>query len=212
MPSQIKLEETDALLVIDIQNDFCPGGALAIPKGDEVVTPANKMIDVFQTVVLSQDWHPAGHSSFASSHEDKQPLDMITMPYGEQVLWPDHCIQGSSGAEFHRDLDADKADLIIRKGCKSHIDSYSAFYENDQTTTTGLSGYLREKSIKRVFLLGLAAEYCVAFSALDGLKENFEAFVFEDAVRALGGEPYEQMLLTQNEAGVQFISTDDVAV
>ena len=210
MASVIKVEETDALLVIDIQNDFCPGGALEIPNGDRVVEPANRMIDTFSTVVLSQDWHPGGHKSFASSHDGRQPMEMVAMPYGEQVLWPDHCVQGSSGADFHAALNTHKADLIVRKGCKSHIDSYSAFFENDKTTTTGLSGYLKHRSIRRIFLLGLAAEYCVGFSALDGVKEGFEAFVFEDAVQSLGGDHYHTMKKTQHDAGIRFITTAEV--
>ncbi|MEP3279794.1 MAG: bifunctional nicotinamidase/pyrazinamidase [Stappiaceae bacterium] len=208
--SRIQITKADALIVIDIQNDFCPGGALAIPNGHEVVEPANRMMEKFQTVVLSQDWHPAGHQSFASSHEGKNPMDMIRMPYGDQILWPDHCIQGSPGAEFHADLNTDKANLIVRKGSKSEIDSYSAFFENDQTTTTGLSGYLTSKKIDRIFLLGLAAEFCVGFSALDGLKEGLKVCVFEDAIRSLGGDHYETMLKTQTDAGVQFITTADV--
>ena len=204
--------DSDALLVIDIQNDFCPGGALAVPNGDQVVTPANCMIEAFQTVVLSQDWHPAGHHSFASSHQGKDPFEVVTTAYGDQVLWPDHCIQGRRGAEFHPDLNTSAASLIIRKGCRSEADSYSAFFENDQKTTTGLSGYLREKSISRIFLLGLASEFCVAFSALDGLKEGFEVFVFEDAICALGGDSYEIMLKKQLETGVQFIETNKIEV
>ncbi|MCP4319702.1 MAG: bifunctional nicotinamidase/pyrazinamidase [Hyphomicrobiales bacterium] len=208
----IRIEETDALLVIDVQNDFCPGGALEVPNGDQVVGPANRMIDTFSTVVLSQDWHPGGHQSFASSHDGRTPMDMVAMPYGDQVLWPDHCVQGSSGADFHADLNTHKADLIVRKGCKSHIDSYSAFFENDRTTTTGLGGYLKHRGIRRIFLLGLAAEYCVGFSALDGLQEGFEVFVFEDAVQSLGGDHYHTMHKTQRDAGIRFITTTDIKI
>jgi nicotinamidase/pyrazinamidase len=210
MASRIKIDDSDALLVIDIQNDFCPGGALEIPDGHLVVEPANRMIEAFPTVVLSQDWHPGGHKSFASSHDGRQPMELVTMPYGEQVLWPDHCIQGSPGADFHAELNTHKADLIVRKGCKGHIDSYSAFFENDRTTTTGLSGYLKHRGIRRIFLAGLAAEFCVGFSALDGVQEGFEAFVFEDAVQALGGEHYEKMHKIQRDAGIRFITTSDV--
>ena len=210
MAGTIKIDDFDALRVIDIQNDFCPGGALEIPDGDRVVEPANRMIDAFSTVVLSQDWHPGGHKSFASSHSGRQPMDLVTMPYGDQVLWPDHCVQGSSGADFHAGLNTHKADLIVRKGCKSHIDSYSAFFENDRTTTTGLGGFLKQRGIRRIFLTGLAAEYCVGFSALDGVQEGFEAFVFEDAVQALGGEHFETMHRTQRDAGIRFITTGDV--
>ena len=210
MTNPIEISDSDALLVIDIQNDFCPGGALAIPDGHEVVALTNKMMELFGTVVLSQDWHPAGHQSFASFHDGKNPMDMITLPYGEQVLWPDHCIQGSHGAQFHAELDTDKADLIVRKGCKGHIDSYSAFFENDKTTTTGLSGYLSKKGINRVFLTGLASEFCVGFSALDAVAEGFDALVFEDAIRALGGDHYHMMLDKQRDAGVRFVKTADI--
>lgn len=210
MTETIRIEDTDALLVIDIQNDFCPGGALPIPQGDEVVAPANRMIGMFPTVVLSQDWHPGGHESFASSHKGREPMEVIKVAYGDQVLWPDHCIQGSSGAAFHGDLNTHEADLIVRKGCKRHIDSYSAFFENDRTTTTGLSGYLKHKGVKRIFLLGLAAEFCVGFSALDGIQEGFETYVFEDAVRSLGGDHYHEMHKTQRDSGVRFINTADI--
>ncbi len=202
--------ETDALLVIDVQNDFCPGGTLAVPNGDRVVEPANRMIDAFQTVVLRQDWHPAGHLSFASSHDGKNPFELTKMSYGDQVLWPDHCVQGFHGAEFHPDLNTNAASLILRKGCKPEIDSYSAFFENDRETTTGLTGYLKQKSVKRIFLLGLASEYCVAYSALDGVSEGFETYIFKDAISALGGEQYEIMLKKQRNAGVQFITTSNI--
>ncbi|WP_282095815.1 bifunctional nicotinamidase/pyrazinamidase [Epibacterium ulvae] len=155
-----------ALIVIDVQNDFCPGGALAVPEGDAIVEVINDRMASFETVVLTQDWHPAGHSSFATSHAGKQPLDSIDMPYGPQILWPDHCVQGSDGAAFHKDLRTD-GDLIIRKGFRAGIDSYSAFFENDQTTPTGLDGYLKSRGITDLTLVGLATDFCVAFSALD---------------------------------------------
>jgi nicotinamidase/pyrazinamidase len=178
-----------ALIVIDVQNDFCPGGALAVPKGDEVVRPINRLIQTFHHVVLTQDWHPKGHSSFASSHTGAAPFSNIAMPYGEQTLWPDHCVQGTPGAEFHRDLVWTKAELIIRKGFRGAIDSYSAFFENDRITPTGLGGYLSERGLRRLVMAGLATDFCVAYSALDAARLGFEVAVAMDACRAidLGG-------------------------
>jgi nicotinamidase/pyrazinamidase len=174
-----------ALIVIDVQNDFCPGGALAVPGGDEIVAPINALMDEFDAVVLTQDWHPAGHSSFASSHDGKAPFEMIDMPYGPQVLWPDHCVQGSDGAAFHSDLNIQRADLIIRKGFRSEIDSYSAFFENDQTTPTGLEGYLRTRGITDLTLVGLATDFCVNFSAVDAAQLGFDVTVRQDLCRAI---------------------------
>jgi nicotinamidase/pyrazinamidase len=174
-----------ALIVIDVQNDFCPGGALAVPKGDEVVRPINRLIQAFHHVVLTQDWHPKGHSSFASSHAGGAPFSNVTMPYGEQTLWPDHCVQGTPGAEFHGDLVWTKAELIIRKGFRGAIDSYSAFFENDRTTPTGLGGYLRERGLRRLVMAGLATDFCVAYSALDAARLGFEVVVALDACRAI---------------------------
>ena len=174
-----------ALIVIDVQNDFCPGGALAVAQGDEIVQPINALMADFDAVVLTQDWHPAGHSSFASTHEGKAPFEMIEMPYGPQVLWPDHCIQGSPGANFHTELETDRADLIIRKGFRSAIDSYSAFFENDHTTPTGLEGYLRTRGIDRLTVVGLATDFCVNFSAVDAAKLGFSVTVREDLCRAI---------------------------
>jgi nicotinamidase/pyrazinamidase len=174
-----------ALIVIDVQNDFCPGGALAVPGGDEIVQPINALMVEFDAVVLTQDWHPAGHSSFASTHEGKGPYELIDMPYGPQVLWPDHCIQGSPGAHFHMELEADRADLIIRKGYNPAIDSYSAFFENDHKTPTGLEGYLRTRGIDKVTLVGLALDFCVNFSAVDAAKLGFEVVVRQDLCRAI---------------------------
>ncbi|HET9273740.1 MAG TPA: bifunctional nicotinamidase/pyrazinamidase [Methyloceanibacter sp.] len=178
-----------ALIVIDVQNDFCPGGALAVPKGDEVVRPINRLIEAFDHVVLTQDWHPKGHSSFASSHKGGTPFSNMAMAYGEQTLWPDHCVQGTPGAEFHRGLVWTKAELIIRKGFRGAIDSYSAFFENDRITPTGLGGYLNERAITRLVLAGLATDFCVAYSALDAARLGFEVAVAMDACRAidLGG-------------------------
>ncbi|WP_121060735.1 bifunctional nicotinamidase/pyrazinamidase [Chachezhania antarctica] len=173
-----------ALLVIDVQNDFCPGGALAVPGGDAIVPMINAMMDDFDAVILTQDWHPAGHSSFASAHPGKEPFGMVTMPYGEQVLWPDHCVQGTHGAAFHPDLRTD-GDLIIRKGYNPAIDSYSAFFENDHSTNTGLDGYLNSRGIGTVTVVGLATDFCVHFSAVDAAKAGFETRVILDACRGL---------------------------
>lgn len=174
-----------ALIVIDVQNDFCPGGALAVPGGDEVLPLVNRLIGAFEHVILTQDWHPAGHSSFASSHAGQSPFATIRMPYGDQTLWPDHCVQGTPGAEFHRDLAWTKAELVIRKGFRKAIDSYSAFYENDRTTPTGLAGYLRERGLNRLVMVGLATDFCVAYSALDAARLGFETTVVMDACRAI---------------------------
>jgi nicotinamidase/pyrazinamidase len=174
-----------ALIVIDVQNDFCPGGALAVPGGDEVVAPINALIERHDNVVLTQDWHPAGHSSFASSHAGSAPFSLIEMPYGAQTLWPDHCVQGSGGAAFHNDLAWTKAQLIIRKGFRLSVDSYSAFFENDRKTPTGLAGYLRERGIGKLVLTGLATDFCVGYSALDAARLRFDVSVVMDASRAI---------------------------
>lgn len=174
-----------ALLVIDVQNDFIPGGQLAVPEGDLIVPLINRLAEHFKQVVIAQDWHPAGHTSFASSHPGRQPYDVIQLPYGEQTLWPDHCIQGSHGAEFHSGLDLPHAQLIIRKGCNPDIDSYSAFLEADRVTTTGLAGYLKERGIDTVYMVGLALDFCVMFSALDARAAGFNTFVVLDACRAI---------------------------
>ena len=174
-----------ALVVIDVQNDFCPGGALAVTGGDEIVAPINAIMAEFDAVILTQDWHPAGHSSFASQHPGKAPLEMTEMPYGPQVLWPDHCVQGSLGAAFHPRLDTDRAELIIRKGFRAGIDSYSAFFENDHETATGLEGYLRTRGIDRLTLVGLATDFCVNFSAVDAAALGFEVTVHEAACRGI---------------------------
>jgi len=175
---------TKALIVIDVQNDFCPGGALAVPGGDEIVPMINDMMADFDAVILTQDWHPRGHSSFASSHAGKAPFETTQMPYGTQVLWPEHCVQGTDGAAFHPDLRQD-ADLIIRKGYRPDIDSYSAFFENDQTTPTGLKGYLEERGINDLTMVGLATDFCVAFSALDAIRLGFGVRVELAACRAI---------------------------
>ncbi|NRB05482.1 MAG: bifunctional nicotinamidase/pyrazinamidase [Rhodobacteraceae bacterium] len=174
-----------ALIVVDVQNDFCPGGALAVPDGDRIVSGINALMAKAEAVILTQDWHPAGHSSFASSHAGKAPYDMTEMFYGPQVLWPDHCVQGSDGAAFHADLHADRADLIIRKGFRPEIDSYSAFFENDQKTPTGLEGYLRTRGITTLTMTGLATDFCVNFSAVDAAKLGFDVTVRMDLCRAI---------------------------
>jgi nicotinamidase/pyrazinamidase len=176
----------DALLVIDVQNDFCPGGALAVTGGDEVVPLINQVARRFEHVILTQDWHPAGHISFASTHSGKEPFTSHEVHYGPQTLWPDHCLQNSVGAAFHRELDIPHAELILRKGFRHHIDSYSAFLENDHRTPTGLAGYLRERGLKRLFLCGLAYDFCVRHSAIDGTELGFECLVIEDATRSVG--------------------------
>jgi nicotinamidase/pyrazinamidase len=196
----------EALIVIDVQNDFCPGGALAVNGGHEIVPRVNRLIERFDNVVLTQDWHPAGHSSFASTHPGKQPFETIEMPYGPQTLWPDHCVQGTSGAEFHDALDWTKSHLVVRKGFRSGIDSYSAFRENDHTTPTGLAGYLRDRGIDRLTMVGLATDYCVAFSALDARAAGFDVTVRLDACRAIDlGGSLELMLGRMREAGVTLV-------
>ncbi|MCO5155990.1 MAG: bifunctional nicotinamidase/pyrazinamidase [Aquamicrobium sp.] len=192
-----------ALIVVDIQNDFCPGGALAVAGGDEIVPLVNALIGAFDHVVLTQDWHPAGHSSFASTHPGRQPFETIDMPYGPQTLWPDHCVQGTRGADFHPGLDWTKAQLVIRKGFRPSIDSYSAFFENDHKTPTGLAGYLKERGISDLTFVGLATDYCVAYSALDAVRHGFSATVETGACRAIDlGGSLEAMTRRMAEAGV----------
>lgn len=176
---------TTALIVIDVQNDFCPNGALAVTEGNEIIPRINAMMGDFDATVLTQDWHPAGHSSFASSHAGQEPYALIDMPYGAQVLWPDHCIQGTNGAAFHADLNADAADMIIRKGYNPAIDSYSAFFENDRKTPTGLEGYLHNRGITTLTMVGLAMDFCVQYSALDAAALGFDVTVLEGACRAI---------------------------
>jgi nicotinamidase/pyrazinamidase len=191
-----------ALLVIDVQNDFCPGGALAVPGGDAIVPGINALMDDFDAVILSQDWHPAGHSSFASSHPGAEPMSVIDMPYGKQVLWPDHCIIATHGAAFHPDLRTD-ADMIIRKGFNPAIDSYSAFFENDRTTATGLEGYLRTRGIGAITIVGLALDFCVNYSAVDGAWLGFDVTVRRDLCRAIAfGGSLEAAMAAMEQAGV----------
>jgi nicotinamidase/pyrazinamidase len=173
------------LIVVDVQNDFCPGGALAVPGGDEVVPVINRLAARFDNVVLTQDWHPRGHASFASSHPGKKPFDTIELPYGTQVLWPDHCMQGTRGADFHSGLNTERAQLVVRKGYHPGVDSYSGFLEADRETTTGLAGFLKEKGFQELFVCGLATDFCVAWTALDARATGFEVSVVEDACRAI---------------------------
>lgn len=209
MTSPITPGDRDVLLVIDVQNDFCPEGALAVAEGDAVVPVINRLAGRFPHVVLTQDWHPSGHESFASSHPGGKPFEIIELSYGPQTLWPDHCVQGTPGAAFHGDLETTGAQLVIRKGFRRAIDSYSAFYENDHRTATGLAGYLRDRAISRVFLAGLATDYCVQYSALDAAKDGFEVTVFEDACRAidLAGSLAEARR-AMAAAGVAFANSD----
>ena len=185
MTDKFTVRAQDILLVVDIQNDFCPGGSLSVPRGDEVVPLINGLASKFSHVVLTQDWHPRGHLSFASSHPGKTPYQTIDVAYGTQVLWPDHCVQGTTGAALREDLAVPHAELVLRKGYQREIDSYSAFYENDRKTHTGLAGYLRERDFRRVFLAGLAFDFCVRYSAEDAYREGFQAIVIEDACRGI---------------------------
>lgn len=197
---------THALIVIDVQNDFCPGGALAVPEGDRIVGPINAMMDSFDAVVLTQDWHPADHSSFASQHPGSDPYSLVDMPYGPQVLWPDHCIQGSEGAAFHGALNTNPADLIIRKGFRRAIDSYSAFFENDHTTPTGLDGYLKTRGITDLTMVGLATDFCVNFSAVDAAGLGYAVSVDLPKCRAIDLDgSLNGALKGMQAAGVQLI-------
>ncbi len=181
----MEIRASDVLIVVDVQNDFCPGGALAVPKGDEVIAPILRAAPRFAHIVLTQDWHPAGHWSFATAHPGREPLETVEMAYGEQTLWPEHCVQGTWGAELHPELDLPQAELILRKGFRAEVDSYSAFYENDRQTETGLAGYLRERGLKRAFFAGLAYDFCVGFSALDARELGLETVVLPEACRAI---------------------------
>jgi len=185
MAQAMSFAASDLLLVVDIQNDFCPGGSLAVPRGDEVIPVINRLGLLFTNVVLTQDWHPSDHQSFASQHPGRTPYQQITMPYGPQVLWPDHCVQGTRGAAFHSSLDIPHAALVLRKGIHRDIDSYSAFYENDRRTPTGLAGYLRERGLKRSFIAGLAFDFCVRYSAEDAHDQGFSVVVIDDACRGI---------------------------
>ena len=201
-----------ALLIIDMQNDFCPGGALPVPEGDAVVPIINTLIPAFDHVLQTQDWHPGGHHSFASEHAGKEPYDTVALDYGEQILWPDHCIQGTAGADFHPDLDTTRSELIIRKGFRPEIDSYSAFFENDQSTPTGLTAYLRERDIDSLYLAGLATDFCVKWSATDGIEQGFDVYVVEDAVRGIDTNgSLEAAWDEMREAQVEIVRSGDLA-
>ena len=207
---QIPVSDDDVLLIIDVQNDFCPGGALAVADGDAVVPVVNRLIERFDHVVLTQDWHPSGHSSFATAHPGSAPFETIGMAYGQQTLWPDHCIQGTPGAAFHPKLATERAELVIRKGFRSAIDSYSAFYENDRRTPTGLAGYLRERGLRRIFLAGLATDFCVHYSAMDARRLGFDTVLIEDGCRAIDlAGSLDAARAAMAEAGVQRVSDLD---
>jgi nicotinamidase/pyrazinamidase len=208
----MRVTQNDALLVVDVQNDFCLGGALAVSRGDEIVPLINQLGERFAHVLLTQDWHPRGHRSFASAHPGRLPFETIELAYGPQTLWPDHCVQGSAGAAFHPGLALPQAELILRKGFRAEIDSYSAFYENDRRTPTGLAGYLRERGLKRLFLAGIATDYCVAYSALDARREGFDVTVIEDACRGIDLEgSLAAALATMRNAGVAIVASKELS-
>lgn len=211
MTSEIAIRDGDALVVVDIQNDFCPGGNLAVPRGDEVIAPVNRLAARFADVVLTQDWHPEDHQSFASHHPGRRPFDTVAAAYGPQVLWPDHCVQGTPGAEFHPALAIPHAGLIIRKGFRPAIDSYSALYENDRTTPTGLVGYLRERGLTRLFLVGLALDFCVRYSAEDAQRVGFEVVVVVDCCRGIDvGGSVAATRASLSERGIACVSADAI--
>ncbi len=207
----MQIESSDVLIVIDVQNDFCPGGALAVPSGDEVIAPINRVASRFAHIVLTQDWHPANHMSFAGSHAGKKPYEAVELEYGAQTLWPAHCVQGTPGADFHPGLHLPQAELILRKGFRAQIDSYSAFFENDRATPTGLADYLHERRLTRVILAGLAYDYCVGYSALDARRLGFPAVVLSDACRAIDLNGSVAAMEAQfAEAGVTVVSTAEL--
>ena len=203
--------DNDALIVVDVQYDFLPGGALAVQDGDAVIAPINRLARVFRHVVLTQDWHPEGHASFASSHPGRQPFDLIDLHYGPQVLWPDHCVQGTQGAEISRELNIPHAQLVIRKGYNAGIDSYSGFKEADRQTSTGLEGYLKERGFRRVFCAGLALDFCVAWTAMDAAAAGFETYLIEDASRAIDANgSLEKARQDLDPAGVRVIGSTQI--
>ncbi|MGB0063659.1 MAG: bifunctional nicotinamidase/pyrazinamidase [Terracidiphilus sp.] len=208
----MRIQANNVLIVIDVQNDFCPGGALAVPYGEEVIEPILRIAPRFRHVVLTQDWHPANHTSFATSHPGKKPFETIELVYGAQTLWPPHCVQGTAGADFHPALHLPQAELILRKGFRPEIDSYSAFFENDRTTPTGLGGYLRERELTRIFFAGLAYDYCVGYSALDARRLEFPAVVLRDACRAIDLDGSAAAMDTQLAgAGVSVIDSSELS-
>ncbi len=214
--ARMPLGRTDALVVVDVQNDFMPQGALGVPQGDVIVPGVNRLMGIFSgmglAVVLTQDWHPAGHRSFASAHRGRRPMDLYDEPGIGQVLWPDHCVQGTSGADFHRGLEAHLAHAVIRKGWRRDVDSYSGFIENDRRTSTGLKGYLRDRSVERIFVCGLALDYCVFFTAVDGADLGFEVVVLLDLTRAVGSPPegVQEAMRSMELRGVAVSSSDAV--
>jgi nicotinamidase/pyrazinamidase len=207
MTKCIVITANDILLVTDVQNDFCPGGSLPVPHGDEVVSIINQLAQRFEHVALIQDWHPHGHYSFASSHKGRKPFETIDASYGAQTLWPDHCLQGTPGAELHGGLRIPHAQFTLRKGFRKHIDSYSAFFENDRKTPTGLCGYLRERGFSRVVLAGLALDYCVRYSAEDALSQGFAVVIIEDGCRAIGSQSLEAARLSFAERNISVVET-----
>lgn len=208
----MEITSQDVLLVIDLQNDFCPGGALAVVDGDAIIDPIHRAAAKFDHIVITQDWHPAGHSSFASAHAGKKPFEQIELSYGTQTLWPDHCVQDSKGAEFHPALQLPRAELILRKGFRPQIDSYSAFFENDRATPTGLAGYLRERNLTRIFLAGLAYDFCVGYSALDARRLGLPVAVIRDACRAIDLNGSVAKIEAEfAQAGVMLIETAEVS-
>jgi nicotinamidase/pyrazinamidase len=212
MTGRIVVDRTDVLLVVDVQNDFCSGGRLAVPGGEEVVVLINRVAGHFYHVVLTQDWHPPGHESFASSHPGRRAGEIIEVAYGRQILWPDHCVQGTPGAELHGNLRVPHAQLVLRKGYHRTIDSYSAFYENDRSTPTGLVGYLRQRGLRRIFLVGLALDFCVRYSAEDARREGFEVVVIGDGCRAIDIDgSMSEARASLERAGVRSIHSDSVA-
>lgn len=199
----------NAFIIVDIQNDFIPGGALAVPGGDEIIPIVNRLQQSFSLIVATQDWHPAHHKSFASSHPGKRTFEKISLHGLDQVLWPDHCIQGTAGAEFHKDLDLNRVEAIFRKGMDPDIDSYSGFYDNGYRKTTGLAGYLRERKVRKVYVAGLASDYCVFYTAKDAIKENFETYIIEDASRPIDANGFERAKDEVLAFGGQIITTKD---
>lgn len=201
----------EALLIVDVQNDFCPGGALEVPEGDQVVPVINQLTGQFDRVIQTQDWHPEDHYSFASAYKGKKPFETTQLEYGEQVLWPDHCVQNTKGAEFHPDLITKPSQMIIRKGFRKNIDSYSAFYENDHVTKTGLTGYLHDRDIDTLYVTGLATDFCVKWSVIDGCKEGFRVYVVKDAIKGIDIDgSVEQAMKEMKDAGAQMITSSDI--
>ena len=212
MTDRLEPGDKDVLLVVDVQNDFCPGGALAVPDGDQVVPVINRLAARFPHLLMTQDWHPAGHESFASSHPGRAPFESVEVAYGTQTLWPDHCVQGTEGAAFRADLELPRCELVIRKGFRPEIDSYSAFFENDRTTPTGLTGYLRDRGITRIFSAGLATDFCVNFTAVDAARQGFQSIVIEDGCRAIDLEgSLAAARAGMAEAGVAFVTSEQIA-